>query len=120
MGAQDWLCSVAIQEPDDKRAYDYVRQWFWDNRIELPVSNRIDRIISSALTSFEDQLFQGISTALSDHGKQAIDGLFVPGSGEETDGTTAPFSLLKQDPGKPSLNSIFGLNIEKLSYAATC
>lgn len=73
MGAQDWLCSVAIQEPDDKRAYDYVRQWFWDNRIELPVSNRIDRIISSALTSFEDQLFQGISTALSDHGKQAID-----------------------------------------------
>jgi hypothetical protein len=45
MGAQDWLCSVAIQEPDDKRAYDYVRQWFWDNGIELPVSNRIDRII---------------------------------------------------------------------------
>ena len=107
---QGWLCSKAIQEPNDKGAYDYVRHWFRDRKIELPASGQIDRIVNSSLSSFEDHLFQKIAAGLPDHSKQAIDQLFIPVNGEEMQGSTAPFSVLKERPRKTKPGQHFWKN----------
>jgi hypothetical protein len=116
---QDWLCTEIILEPnDDRELYDHVRKWYWDHRIELPAPGQVERIVSSSLASFEDRLFRRIAAALPDHSQQALDRLFVPKAGEETNGMTAPFSRLKMDPGKPSLNSVW-VELSKLSELTT-
>ena len=111
---QNWLCNEIIQEPnDDRDLLAHVKKWFWDHRIESPAHGKQDRIVNTALASFEEQHFQKISTKLSNHSKETIDRLFIPNSGGEADGATTSFSLLKSDPGKPSLNSVF-MELSKL------
>ncbi len=106
--AQDWLCTEVIRTPvDDGELSSSVREWFWDHRIELPSAGQVERIVRSSLASFEERLFQRIATRLADESKQVLDQLLVPRAGGETDALTTPFSLLKADAGKPSLNSVF-------------
>ncbi len=106
--AQRGLVENIRDAPDDEDAlYEHIRAWFVDNKIELPPVPQMERIVNSALVFFEERRFRRISDGLSEHSRQALDRLFMPKAGGETDGTTAPFSLLKVDPGKPSLNSVF-------------
>jgi len=106
--AQDWLCTEVNRTPvDDGWLSSSVREWFRDHRIELPSVGQVERIVRSSLALFEDRLFRGIAALLSDDSKQALDQLLVPQASVEADGPSAPFSLLKADPGKPSLNSVF-------------
>ena len=104
---QDWLINEVIQGPEDEAVlFDHAREWLWYNKIEPPAWGQQERIIKSALANFEEWLFQNITNALSDYSIQAIDRLFTPKATDETDRTTAIFSLLKSDPGKPGLNSV--------------
>lgn len=106
--AQRWLAENinSISDGEDT-LYEHVSAWFKRNKIELPPAQQLDRIVNSALVSFEERRFRRVSARLLDHSKRALDRLFIPKSGEGMDGTTAPFSLLKAESGRPSLKSVF-------------
>lgn len=82
---------------------DYLRTWFFDQKIERPSLAREERILNSARVCIEDLRYQAITEKLNNHHKQALDTLLKTRPEE----TSAPLVLLKDDPGKPALNSVF-------------
>ncbi|MCC5605085.1 Tn3 family transposase [Nostoc favosum] len=94
-------------------------------KIEPPTLNRLERIIRSALHSFEDKFFQKTVVQLSSQTKLQIDNLFQPYTSEsnlneilsESIIDSAELSIwneLKLDPGRIGVES-FQTEIKKLS-----
>lgn len=88
---------------------DCLQEWFFDHKIECPSPLREERILNSARASLEDLHYQTIAVKLSAHHKQALDALLKTRPEE----TSAPLAFLKDDPGKPALNSVF-IELSKL------
>lgn len=107
---QKWLAAEAIEEPEpdqDRALFECLKAWCLKNRVELPTEGQQERIINAAVAAFEESLFAKISSGLSEHSRTAIDRMLTPVTSEDGDNSTALFSLLKGDAGKPSLNSVF-------------
>lgn len=86
-----------------------LKQWFQDRTIERPTILREERIVNAVRTALEDQRYQHIADKLSKNHKQALDNLLKT----QTEQTSAPLALLKDDPGKPCLSSVF-IELSKL------
>ncbi len=82
---------------------DCLREWFFVHKIERPPPAREERILNSAQAFLEDLRYQTIAVKLNDHHNQALDALLKTRAEE----MFAPLVLLKNDPGKPCLNSVF-------------
>ena len=108
---ETWLSDEIIEEPEQQRVlHNHLKVWCLEQKIELPAYAQRQRIIKAALKAFETRICANISNALSDPCKQEIDQMFISKGLEET----APFSFLKDDPGKPALNSVF-VELDKLN-----
>ena len=86
-----------------------LKQWFWDRGIERPTVLREERILSAVRVSLEERCYKHITDQISDACKQSLDDLLKTKTGE----TSAPLVLLKDDPGKPCLSSVF-IELSKL------
>jgi TnpA family transposase len=77
--------------------------WCRRNRIEPPPPARLERIIRSALKTYEDGFFAASSARIPTGCRCAMDALLqAPESGPEA----TPFSELRADPGRASLESV--------------
>ena len=80
-----------------------LRTWFFDRKIERPSPAREERILNSAQACLEDLRYQTIAGKLNNHHKRSLDALLK----SQPEETYAPLVFLKDDPGKPCLNSVF-------------
>lgn len=85
------------------------KQWFQDQKVERPTVLREERILNAVRVSLEERRYQHIVDQLCNNHKQALDNLLKTKTGE----TSAPLVLLKDDPGKPCLSSVF-IELSKL------
>ncbi|MEL7224548.1 MAG: DUF4158 domain-containing protein [Cyanobacteria bacterium J06576_12] len=100
---QKWLTDCVIEAPDQERELQtHIKAWCLENKVELPAFAKQDRIINAAIANFERTLFQSVSGRMPLGVQKAIDEMF-----ETSNESTAIFSVLKTDAGKPSLDSIF-------------
>ena len=77
--------------------------WCRRNRIEPPPPARLERIIRSALKTYEDGFFAASSARIPTGCRCAMDALLqAPESGPEA----TPFCELRADPGRASLESV--------------
>ena len=105
------LSREIIEEPEQHRVlHNHLKVWCLEQKIELPAHAQRQRIIKAALAAFETRTCESVANALSDLCQQAVDQMFI----SKGPGDTAPFSFLKDDPGKPALNSIF-VELDKLT-----
>ena len=91
-----------------------LKQWFQDHNIERPTVLREDCILSAVRVSLEERRYQHIADQISDACKQSLDDLLKTQTGE----TSAPLVLLKNDPVKPCLSSVF-IELSKLERIDT-
>ena len=91
-----------------------LKHWFQDRMIERPTVLREERILNAVRVNLEDQRYQHIANQLSDVRKQGLYDLLKT----QTDETYAPLVLLKDDPGKPCLSSVF-IELSKLGSIDT-
>lgn len=111
----DWLSKHVFYhdaEADTLKEEAYKR--FRELRIELPTIDRIDRMIKSAIFSYENQFFQEIFQKLSKESLSKMDSLISDLSMYEeteidysTNDETPSFSELRADPGRIGLESVF-------------
>ena len=108
--AQSFLIQTVSQDFSlDHSLSDYLREWFFEKKIERPPALREERIMNAVQARLEDLRYQYIVDRLNDQHKQGCDDLLKLQTGE----TSAPLVLLKDDPGKPALNSVF-IELSKL------
>jgi len=101
---QQWLAEEVVIEPEQESGLDEeMTTWCLQHKIEKPAPQQQDRIIKGAIAAFEACIFNHVVSALSNQSSDTIDRLF---SDDEELGHDALFSLLKSDPGKPSLKSV--------------
>ena len=107
---EDWdtvqsdLVDVCFHDFDAENALpQLLKQWFQDRGIERPTVLREERILNAVRVSLEERRYQYITDQISDACKQGLDDLLKTQTGE----TSAPLVLLKDDPGKPCLSSVF-------------
>lgn len=118
----DWLrTEVLFTESSFEHLLVAVEQRFFQLQIEQPTDERIERLIRSACRQFEDDLFQNISSNLSQVTRNNIDSLIETSeSDNEGESSWKPslFSYLNSEPGRASLDS-FLQEIEKLEHLRT-
>ncbi len=108
--AQSDLVNVCFQDCDAESILPLLlKQWFQGRNIERPTVLREERILNAVRINFEDRRYHHIADQLSDVRKQGLDDLLKT----QTDETSAPLVLLKDDPGKPCLSSVF-IELSKL------
>ena len=112
---QRWLSQEVVpQDQDPRHLRSAVLDWYREHQIESPSSDRIDRIISAAVRSFETAFFAGIHRQLSGSTRQRLDALLASPSAEEPTAGSAELSdlvtlvRLKADPGRAGLASLRG------------
>jgi len=86
-----------------------LKQWFLAQKIERPTALREERIINAVRARLEEERYKYIANKLSDDHKQVLDDLLEI----QTGNTSAPLVLLKDDPGKACLSSVF-IELSKL------
>ncbi|MDQ4075389.1 MAG: Tn3 family transposase, partial [Chloroflexota bacterium] len=109
-----WLCEHVLahdQHLDHLKAVVYER--CRELRIEPPAPQPIERLIRSAIRSYEDQFYTSVLTQLTPTMRAELDALLsVPASlesisdSEAVDTSCVPWSELKADPGRASLASM--------------
>lgn len=112
-----WLGQEVLpheHQPERLQAAVYERCRTW--HIEPPAASRIDRLIRSALRTYEDRLYQRVLARIGPAGLAQIDALLASGNEgeEETDAAPTPrrdprrltLQDLKADPGRVSLDSV--------------
>lgn len=100
---QQWLAMEVVEEPEqDSGLYEGITAWCLQHKIEKLAAAQQERIVKGAVAAFEAQIFEQVLRALSVSSRDGIDRLFSDDSAEQD----ALFSLLKGDPGKPSLKSV--------------
>jgi len=88
----------------------------YELRIEPPTPDRLDRVVRTAIRSFEEELFESIYQALPTHSLLALDSLIATTPDDEEDERAFQHSLflsLKRDPARLSANAIIK-EVEKL------
>ena len=110
---QRWLSQEVVpQDQDPRHLRSAVLDWYREHLVESPSSDRIDRIVSAAVRSFETAFFAGIHRQFSGATRQRLDALLASPSAEETAAESAeppdPVTLgrLKADPGRAGLASL--------------
>jgi TnpA family transposase len=119
----DWLVeNVLNREADAEHLKAIVKERFRDLKIEPPTLGRIERLIRSALRTYENQFFQSTLQKLSSECQAALDALLQtsdlaePANAEEDAPTKISlFRHLNSSPGRASLNSLLG-EISKLQH----
>ena len=110
---QGWLAHEVVpkdQDPNHLRLS--VLEWCREHRIEPPTNERIDRLVGSAVCTFEDKFFEGIKSKLSPETLSRFDEVLSTAIQEdqavegESDYQASVFSVLKSDPGRVSLASV--------------
>lgn len=100
------------------------KQWYREQRIELPSEGAIERALRSAVSHFEDSFCARIAGCLDSTSQEAIDELLRFDAGVvESDPefasdakprpTAIDFNQLKTDPGRPGLESVLR-EVEKI------
>lgn len=113
----EWLIEkVLVTEASLEHLHEIVKGQFLSLKIEPPTEGRIERLIRSALRTFETNFFESIRQKLSAQTCINIDKLLDTSATEEEEQSTVKISLfryLNSDPGKASLDSLFS-EISKL------
>lgn len=118
-----WLCDDVLPlDPQARHGRDMALDWCRTHHLEPPAGDHLDRVIRSAVHSYETRQLTTIHARLSAANKATIDRLLAS---EETDhedslnekSTTISFSNLKTDPGKANLDSLL-VAIAKLKCIA--
>ena len=115
--AQDlvnWLIATVLdKEADLEHLKDIACQRFWSLKIEPPTSGRVERLVRSALRTYETNFFQQILQKLSPECRTQIDALLITSEQDEADNTqgkttfkASKFHFLNSEPGRASLNSL--------------
>ena len=105
----DWLTTEVVPH---ERALDRVPAAVYarcrELRLEQPTSERIERLVRSALASHEQQVTTAVRGRLSTKSVDALDGLLTPTKPSVADGELARAQLveLKTDPGPAGLESV--------------
>ena len=110
---QGWLAREVVPEDQDPNHLRLsVLDWCREHRIEPPTNDRIDRLIGSAVRTFENKFFDGIKSKLSPETLSRLDEVLSTTIQEdqavegESDYQASVFSVLKSDPGRVSLASV--------------
>ncbi len=116
--AQDlvnWLIETVLdQEADLEHLKEVASQRFWSLKIEPPPSGRVERLVRSALRTYETKFFQQTLQKLSPECRTQMDALLITSEPDETDKTqqekttfkVSKFHFLNSEPGRASLNSL--------------
>jgi len=77
--------------------------WLRQQRIILPPLDVIERVCSEALTRGTRQVYEALTSSLSEQHRQALDGLLAPREGAEgSKGKESVLIWLRQPPGPPN------------------
>lgn len=106
----DWLCAEVLPlDPKAHHAREAAFDWFREQRTEPPVTAHLDRVIRSAAHHYEETLLSSIYNRLTDDHKSTVSKLLPDKQSEtddESDNKGNIFSIIKKEPGKPSLDNI--------------
>ena len=84
-----------------------VLDWCRRNRIEPPTASRTERILGSALKAYERDFFTASCDKIPKTCRDGLDALLlVPEANNDTGREISPFSELRADPGRVSLESV--------------
>jgi TnpA family transposase len=123
-----WLCQAVLpheHRPEQLQAAVYARCRAC--RIEPPADGRVDRVVHSALHTYEDALFRTVLERLGTEGLARIDALLAPEEPLDaaTTGATEPvgardagngtLQALKADAGRMQLDNVLA-QVEKLRH----
>ena len=102
---------VVSEDMDTRHLRSVVLDWCRDHRLEPPADDHTDRLIASAVHSFEEIFFADILRQLPEGIRERLDALVgsestPEGADETTETTRSAFSLLKSDPGRTGLASV--------------
>ena len=123
---EEWLRKDVVPWDHDLRhLQDAVHEWYRNRLIEPPTEGRIERLVHSAVRTYEAEIFDGTAAKLLPSTRKAMDALIDssipsndPDADEGSDWRITPFSVLKTDPGRISLKSVLR-ELEKLSQIET-
>ncbi|WP_048960522.1 Tn3 family transposase [Enterobacter bugandensis] len=106
----EWLNSEILPlDPKAHHAREAAFDWFREQRTEPPAMAHLDRVIRSATHHYEAALLSTIYHRLTDNHKSAIRKLLPDKQNEmddDADNKENIFSIIKKEPGKPSLDNI--------------
>jgi hypothetical protein len=120
----DWLIKkVLAMEPDLSHLKIIVEQEFRELKIEPPTPGRIERIIKSAVRTYETNFFEITLQKLSVDCRTQIDALLITSDTQDEEALsltepttkTSLFHYLNSDPGRVSLDSLLS-EITKLQH----
>ncbi|WP_088225402.1 Tn3 family transposase [Desulfosporosinus sp. FKB] len=112
----DWLCkNVLYHDQEFEHIKEMVYRRFREQKIVPPTPERIDRLIRSAISTFEDQFFKATYEKIPKASLSKLDVLIdsISSLDEEKDeptgenGDQLSFHELRSDPGRPGLESVF-------------
>ncbi|ATC56509.1 Tn3 family transposase [Vibrio anguillarum] len=106
----DWLCAEVFPlDPKAHHAREAAFDWFREQRTEPPATAHLERVIRSATYHYEETLLSSIYNRLTDNHKSVINKLLPDKQKEindDSDNKENIFSIIKKEPGKPSLDNI--------------
>ncbi|WP_061770518.1 DUF4158 domain-containing protein [Serratia symbiotica] len=106
----DWLCAEVLPlDPKALHAREAAFDWFREQRTEPPATAHLERVIRSATYHYEETLLSSIYNRLTDNHKYVINKLLPDKQKEiddDSDNKENIFSIIKKEPGKPSLDNI--------------
>lgn len=115
-----WLCDNILPfDPQAHHGRDRAFDWFRSQRLEPPATDYLDRIIRSAVHSYDTQQLMTIHKRLNTLNQTAIDRLLASDEPDDIDeagneeSMIINFSQLKADPGKANLDGLL-TTIDKL------
>lgn len=110
-----WLSKDLLPfDPQARHGRDMALDWCRTQRLEPPALDHLDRIIRSAVHSYETRLQEVIHLRISANSKAAIDQLLVGDeldpddsrADKSTSTESVTFAHLKANPGRPSLENL--------------
>lgn len=96
------LAEVAQQTDRGIVLAETLISWLRQQRIILPPVDVIERVCSEALTRGTRQVYEALTSTLSDQHRQALDRLLSPREGKEVRGKESTLIWLRQPPGPPN------------------
>jgi TnpA family transposase len=113
----DWLVEQVLPyEADLEHLKEIVAERFLNLKVEPPTEGRIERLIRSAIHTYETNFFQTIHLHLSAESRTGID-ILLETSDLEEENSTKPslFQYLNSEPGRASLDNLLS-EITKLEH----
>jgi hypothetical protein len=105
-----WLeTEVAPRDLEPAHLRIAVADWCREQRLEPPADDRADRLIASAVHSFEERFFATVSQSLGPETQARLDALVKRDPGDPDEGpesSRSTFARLKSDPGRVGLASV--------------